>query len=141
MVKLDRTCIIKISEIRIGADKIDKQYGEWLHIWNELSQDSGKKEGYAEMVGNVPQLTQIHSSNTRSAENGGRDCKIDVQKLFIPFQFWFCRNPGMALPLIALQYTDITLNLDFRTFDEHLGLYTDNNIFKSICNIYGQFNW
>ena len=110
--------LLKSAEIRIGANKIDKQYGEWLHIWNELSQDSGKKEGYAEMVGNVPQLTQIHSSNTRSAENGGRDCKIDAYKLFIPFQFWFCRNPGMALPLIALQYTDITLNLDFRTFDE-----------------------
>ena len=110
--------LLKSAEIRIGGQKIDKQYGEWLHLWNELSQDDGKKSGYAELVGNVPQLTQIHSSNTRSAENSGKDCKIEAYDLTIPLQFWFCRNPGMSLPLIALQYTDIVLNLDFRTFDE-----------------------
>ena len=110
--------LLKSMEIRIGGQRIDKQYGEWLHIWNELSQDEGKKSGYAELVGNVPQLTQIHSSNTRNSENGGKDCIIDAYDLIIPLQFWFCRNPGMSLPLIALQYTDIVLNLDFRTFDE-----------------------
>ena len=110
--------LLKSAEIRIGGQKIDKQYGEWLHIWNELSQDEGKKSGYAELVGNVPKLTQIHSSNTRNSENGGKDCIIDEYDLIIPLQFWFCRNAGMSLPLIALQYTDIVLNLDFRTFDE-----------------------
>ena len=110
--------LLKSAEIRIGGQKIDKQYGEWLHLWNELSQDEGKKSGYAELIGNVPQLTQIHSSNTRSAENGGKDCKIEAYDLTIPLQFWFCRNPGMSLPLISLQYTDIVLNLEFRTFDE-----------------------
>ena len=110
--------MLKSAEIRIGGQKIDKHYGEWLHLWNELSQDEGKKSGYAELVGNVPQLTQIHSSNTRSAENSGKDCKIEAFDLTIPLQFWFCRNPGMSLPLVALQYTDIVLNLEFRTFDE-----------------------
>ena len=110
--------LLKSAEIRIGGQKIDKQHGEWLHIWNELSQNEGKKSGYAELVGNVPQLTQIHSSNTRNSENGGKDCIIDEYDLIIPMQFWFCRNAGMSLPLIALQYTDIVLNLDFRTFDE-----------------------
>ena len=110
--------MLKSAEIRIGGQKIDKHYGEWLHLWNELSQDEGKKSGYAELLGNVPKLTQIHSSNTRSAENSGKDCKIEAYDLTIPLQFWFCRNPGMSLPLVALQYTDIVLNLEFRTFDE-----------------------
>ena len=110
--------LLKSAEIRIGGQKIDKQYGEWLHLWNELSQDEGKKSGYAELIGNVPQLTQIHSSNTRSSENSGKDCKIDAYDLTIPLQFWFCRNPGMSLPLISLQYTDVVLNLELRTFDE-----------------------
>ena len=110
--------MLKSAEIRIGGQKIDKHYGEWLHLWNELSQDEGKKSGYAELLGNVPKLTQIHSSNTRSSENSGKDCKIEAYDLTIPLQFWFCRNPGMSLPLIALQYTDIVLNLEFRTFDE-----------------------
>jgi hypothetical protein len=110
--------MLKSAEIRIGGQKIDKHYGEWLHLWNELSQDEGKKSGYAELLGNVPKLTQIYSSNTRSSENNGKDCKVDAYDLTIPLQFWFCRNPGMSLPLIALQYTDIVLNLEFRTFDE-----------------------
>lgn len=110
--------LLKHAEIRIGGTKIDKQQGEWLHLWNELSQDEGKKSGYAELVGNVPKLTQIHSSNTRSSENSGKDCTIEAYDLTIPLQFWFCRNPGMSLPLIALQYTDIVLNFEFRTFDE-----------------------
>ena len=110
--------LIKTAEIRIGGQKIDKHYGEWLHLWNELSQDEGKKSGYAELVGNVPQLTQIHSSNTQSSDNGGKDCIIEAYDLTIPLQFWFCRNPGMSLPLIALQYTDIVLNLEFRNLDE-----------------------
>ena len=66
------------------------------------------------MVGNVPQLTQIYSSNTSSSENNGKDCIIEPYTLYIPFQFWFCKNAGMALPLIALQYHDIVLNLDLR---------------------------
>ena len=118
--------LLKTAEIRIGGQIIDKQHGEWLHIWNELSQDEGKKSGYAEMIGNVPQLTQIHSSNTRSAENNGKDCIIESYDLSIPLQFWFCRNPGMSLPLIALQYSDINLNLVFRTFDECIWATTQN---------------
>ena len=64
------------------------------------------------MVGNVPKLTQIYSSNT------SKECKTDEYTLYIPLQFWFCRNPGMALPLIALQYNDIIINLELRTLDE-----------------------
>ena len=36
-------------------------------------------------------------------------------KLYIPFQFWFCRNVGLALPLIALQYHEVKLNIKFRS--------------------------
>ena len=100
--------LLKNVEIRIGGQKIDKHYGEWLHIWNELSQTSEKAAGYAEMVGNVPKLTQIYSTNSNSA------CTVNSYSLYIPLQFWFCRNPGMALPLIALQYSDINVNIEFR---------------------------
>jgi len=39
----------------------------------------------------------------------------DTLKLYIPFQFWFCRNVGLALPLIALQYHEVKLNIKFRS--------------------------
>ena len=38
MVKLIGHILIKEVEISVGWSKIDKHYGEWLHIWNELSQ-------------------------------------------------------------------------------------------------------
>ena len=57
------------------------------------------------MVGNVPKLTQIYSTNTNTT------CQVDSHTLYIPLQFWFCRNPGLAIPIVALQYHDITINL------------------------------
>ena len=66
------------------------------------------------MVGNVPKLTQIYSTNTGSDVSNN----VDEYTLYIPLQFWFCRNPGMAIPLIALQYADVNLNIIFRTLDE-----------------------
>ena len=51
--------ILDYIEIEIGGQKIDKQYGEWLYIWNELSQKSTHKSGYANMVGNLPALTRV----------------------------------------------------------------------------------
>ena len=109
--------------VEIGGQQIDKHYGDWLHIWNELSQEAGKQAGYAEMVGNVPELVNL-------LVQGGEDCDDDcgagepntsaeVRKcapeytLYIPLQFWFCRNPGLALPLIALQYHEVKVWLEF----------------------------
>jgi len=40
--------------------------------------------------------------------------------LYVPLQFWFCRNPGLALPLIALQYHEVKINIDFRPIGECL---------------------
>ncbi len=115
--------LIKSVELEIGGQRIDKHYGDWLHIWNELTQEPGKQAGYAKMVGNVPQLVNV-------LVQGGDDCEADcgsfvpntsdeVAKcspeytLYIPLQFWFNRNAGLALPLIALQYHEVRINLEF----------------------------
>ena len=83
--------LVKQVEIEIGGQLIDRQYGEWLDIWSELSVPEGKRAGYDEMVGNY----------------GFTNAKVDV-----PLMFWFNRNPGLALPLIALQYHEVKINLD-----------------------------
>ncbi len=85
--------LVKQVEIEIGGQLIDRQYGEWLNIWSELSVPEGKRTGYDEMVLNTG------SSNASK--------KVDV-----PLMFWFNRNPGLALPLIALQYHEVKINLD-----------------------------
>jgi hypothetical protein len=89
--------LVKSVELEIGGQRIDKQYGDWMYIWNELSLPAGKKEGFKEMVG---------AKATDST---------DAVTLFVPLEFWFCRNPGLALPLIALQYHEVKVNLEFDT--------------------------
>jgi hypothetical protein len=95
--------LIKNVELEIGGQRIDKHYGDWLHIWNELSQTTGHQIGYADMVGNTADLTTAGNNKT-----------FPEKTLYIPLQFWFCRNPGLALPLIALQYHEVKVNLEFR---------------------------
>ena len=97
--------LVKNVEVEIGGQRIDKHYGDWLHIWNELTQEPGKQRGYANMVGNVPALTM------KKASTG----KTPATTLYVPLQFWFCRNPGLALPLIALQYHEVKINLEFES--------------------------
>lgn len=101
--------LVKNVEIEIGGQRIDKHYGDWLHIWNELTQSAGHQLGYANLVGNVPQLTTpLFNTNTGGAAT------VPGQVLYIPLEFWFCRNPGLALPLIALQYHEVKINLELR---------------------------
>lgn len=110
--------MIKTAEIEMGGQKIDKHYGEWLHIWNELTQTQGHALGYANMVGNTPDLTEMQwiadDGTTNGLQDNSGNLLIKSKPLYIPLQFWFCRNPGLALPLIALQYHDVKITLELR---------------------------
>lgn len=117
--------IINNLYIEIGGQQIDKHYGDWLHIWNELTQPAGKQAGYAEMVGNVPELTNLitkigPSGGCMYMQTGGdphssaesRSCTPEYT-LYIPMQFWFNRHAGLSLPLIALQYHEVRITIEF----------------------------
>ena len=98
--------LIRSVEVEIGGQRIDRHYGDWLNIWNELTQEPGKQAGYDNMVGNTVALTGTALNST------------EATTLYVPLQFWFCRNPGLALPLIALQYHEVKINLEFRQKEE-----------------------
>ena len=109
--------LIKQAEIEIGGQLIDRQYGDWMNIWTELTIPAGKRDGYDNMVGNVllvsntDQLGGIVATTAVTSSTAG-------QRLYVPFQFWFNRNPGLALPLIALQYHEVKLNLELRPYSD-----------------------
>ena len=114
--------LISYVELEIGGQRIDRHYGDWLQIWNELTQEAGKQAGYAEMVGNVPELVNVLVQGGETCDDacaGGEpntlaevaNCAPEYT-LYVPLQFWFCRNPGLALPLIALQYHEVKINLE-----------------------------
>jgi len=96
--------LINYVEIEIGGQKIDKHYSHWMYVWNELSLPVSKKDAYKKMVGANDKLAPLNKAN-----------------LYIPLEFWFCRNVGLALPLIALQYHEVKINILFETKDNCIG--------------------
>ena len=117
-------------EVEIGGQRIDRQYGDWMHIWNQLCLTAEQERGYKAMVGQTTQLTYITDPAFANVDG---PCSSDAPRqvcaprnalpettLYVPFQFWYCRNPGLALPLIALQYHEVKINLDLRPIDECL---------------------
>ena len=122
--------LISQVEVEIGGQRIDRQYGDWMHIWNQLTLTSEQQRGYYKMVGNTTQLTFITDPSFNDVDgpcesNAPRQVcaprnALPETTLYVPLQFWYCRNPGLALPLIALQYHEVKINLDIRPIDECL---------------------
>ena len=102
--------LIDYIEVQIGDRVVDKQYGQWMNIWSELITPNSKRDALNAMVGR-------HDFFTPTTQNG-------PLSLYVPLQFWFCNNIGSSLPLIALQYQDVRINLKLKSFDL---LWTSNN--------------
>ena len=88
----DGATLIDNIELEIGGQRIDKQTSDWNQIWSELTTPESKAAGFKCMIG------ACGNSNTNA-----------VGLVQVPLNFWFCRNPGLALPLIALQYHEVKL--------------------------------
>ncbi|GAG40562.1 unnamed protein product, partial [marine sediment metagenome] len=129
--------LISQVEVEIGGQRIDRQYGDWMHIWNQLTLTSEQQRGYYKMIGNTTQLTFITDPSFNDVDG---PCEANAPRqvcaprnalpettLYVPLQFWYCRNPGLALPLIALQYHEVKINLDIRPIDECLWAVSNLN--------------
>tara|TARA_B100001115_G_C15812664_1_gene403086 strand:- start:326 stop:1513 length:1188 start_codon:yes stop_codon:yes gene_type:complete len=100
-------------EVEIGGQRIDRQTGQWMHVWSCLTQpndarvlaDTDTTNGtlFQELTG-MGGTKQVVGAASPAA-NG----TTGPISLSIPLQFWFCRNPGLALPLIALQYHEVKI--------------------------------
>lgn len=96
--------IVKIIDIEIGGVVVDRQYGLWMQIWSDLTVPVNKRAGFYSMIGK--------SDNPINLENNG------TLDLYIPLYFWFCRNIGLSLPLIAIQSQEVRFNITFRKYEE-----------------------
>ena len=95
--------IIKTVEIEIGGELIDRQYGDWLNIWHELT--CTNKSGIDKIIGNIKELTDF--------SNGKKS-----YRLMIPLKFWFNRIAGLALPIVSLQYNHVKINVELNDLDK-----------------------
>jgi len=114
--------LISKTSIVIGGQEIDNQYGKWMDIWSEVVLSASQTTGYGNMVGKNFSVPAWQPYDT-SYEPGNI--------LIIPLQYWFCRNPGLAIPLIALQYHEIKLKITFEKFTK-LVVGVKNGLYQQI---------
>lgn len=117
--------IIRDVTLQIDTNQaVDKQYGEWLHIYSELNYDEGKKRAYYKMIGNIPELydpSNAAGNNGIYPNTSNLVPSIINRKLYIPLAFWFNKLSSQSFPLIATQKTIIYITFTFRKLQE---LYT-----------------
>ena len=118
--------LVQQVEIEIGGQRIDRQYGDWMQIWTQLTTDAGSVAALDKLIGNTHDLVLMKRQSgldldaTCASSETTMSCiaraGTPAATLYVPLQFWFCRNPGVAIPLIALQYHEVRINVDFQTW-------------------------
>lgn len=101
--------IIQEISFEVGEQEIDRQTGEWMEIWTQMTTPAGQRMALNEMIGRVEPYNVIDIQPAASS---------DGLRLLIPLQFYFCQNPGLYIPLLALQYSPIRINITLRPLQQ-----------------------
>ena len=129
--------LLKEVEIEIGGQKIDKHYSHWLSTWSDLTQKNYISSNHTSRritpfdtltahssISDTynPTLYQRMSDNYFENDQNVLQGEVNVNEglhttYHIPLQFWFNRNPGLALPLIALQYHEVKIKILFEKYE------------------------
>jgi len=107
--------LIQYVTVEIGGQEIDKHYGFWMYVWQELTMTSEKAQGYKRMVGGNDAAGWLLLGNA-----------LETQELHVPLDFWFNINAGLSLPLIALQYHEVRFVFQFRDLKDLVVLVDEN---------------
>ena len=140
--------LIKYVELNIGGQSIDRLYGEWLYLWDALSSDLTTSKKLWNLVGAGPNVTntvvQSYTNDINSNANvlnttvaltdpatctsasGNSGNPSLPNTLYIPLTFFYTKNPGAALPLIALQYHEVRIDLQWNAIELIKGNFTNN---------------
>jgi len=143
--------IIDNYYITVGGSLVDRQYGDYLHILNNLTLSSDKRKIYDKIIcntiqfnnpkqysllinnlSNIPQRYRIGNQYPMYVSYDPNNPtvytpSIKTQKMYIPLQFWFNRDLGSALPLVALQYSEVELTIVLRPWNQLYTLYYNKN--------------
>ena len=113
--------LLKEVALEIGGQQIDKHYRDWMSAWDDLTQvnpskTTGRISGSGRHVviadGGYMPATPYQKASFNIHGGAGELNPDSVHKAYTPLKFWFCRNPGLALPLIALQYHEVKVIID-----------------------------
>lgn len=113
--------MIKYVEVEINGEIIDRHYGEWMHIWSILTTRNIKDGGFKKLIGDVPELTDFTESK-------------EEYTMYVPLYFWFCRDSGLSLPMVSLQYSDVKINIDLFELDKCI-IVSPTHYIKCVADI------
>ena len=109
--------LIKSVTLRIGGKVVDTHYGEFMHIWNELTMSAEKMDEYSRMIGNFETEMELNK-------------QTKARTYYVPLQFFFCQHPGLSLPLVALHQDIVEINFELENFTSllrHVNTETELN--------------
>jgi hypothetical protein len=132
-------------ELEIGGQIIDRIYSTWLSIWRDLTENNPyggtggtKPNGSRDLVQCTSGYNRMAYTNAGISLSAGSTYASFNQantECYVPLPFWFCKNPGLALPLIALQYHDVNLNVVLSTFSNFATLITQQTDYNNVFNM------
>jgi hypothetical protein len=110
--------LLRTVTCEIGGQEIDKQTGRWMQIWADLTEfnptGSVPTAATTALLGEGTDATLFQKMSGTGKGSAATDTQAKkTYKIFVPLQFWFNRNPGLALPLIALQYHEVKVTIQF----------------------------
>lgn len=124
-------------EVTMNGQVIQRMSGEWMKLYSYMTHDANKRAVIDQMIGNVPEVYDPANAYDRqnqyphaiavsalpsaSPQTRIPEPSIRSRQLILPLHFWFCENPGVALPLTSLQNSEVYINVTFRALQD---LYT-----------------
>jgi len=131
--------MIHSVSLRIDTQLVDQVFGEYLDISTELTMPTGQSDTFDRMTGNVEEFVapkalkerviirnnKVSFSYYPESTGPGSTPSIKGRRFFVPLSFWFTRSPTLALPLIALQYQNVDVTIEFRGIEELYQVYDD----------------
>lgn len=143
--------LIDKVDIVINNVTVQSLTGEWLKMYSYLTHDSAKRRVVDQMVGNIPELYDPANAYDRSNQyphavtptvlptsmpfTATPEPSIRSRQLVIPLHFWFCENPGLVLPLVSLQNSEVYINVTLRPLNQ---LYTIIDVLPANTATYGR---
>jgi len=99
---------IAAVELTIGGQRIDKHYQTWWRLYAEVFLNESDKYAWGKMT--------TQSNPIAQGSQGSVSGALSPSKVYLPLLFFFNRNPGLYLPLIALQYHEVRLDFDLTAY-------------------------
>ena len=109
--------IFSYIDLVIAGQRIDRNHGQWFNIWSTISKDNSNQAAYLEMIGMSRDMIAPVKYYGAIGDVGASPT-IPKRRLHVPLEFFYTEHPGLALPLIAIQYVEVRFDIEFTRIND-----------------------